>query len=113
MARDEAYRRAEQKIEEARRSGAKKLDRSWGYGRPESEKLTELPKSLGQLAQLQSLDLSVNKLTALPGWVSELESLTHLYLRGNDLRKRSEGWGLDSQTCVLDWTLPPAQGIAG
>ncbi len=49
MARDEAYRAAERKIEAARQSGAKELDLSWSFVRPESEKLTELPESLGQL----------------------------------------------------------------
>jgi len=50
MARDEAYTKAERKIEEARRSGAPQL-RLGGMG------LTELPESLGQLTQLQSLIL--------------------------------------------------------
>ncbi len=42
MARDEAYRRAEKKIEQAQRSGATKLDL-------DRMKLTELPEWLGQL----------------------------------------------------------------
>ncbi len=54
MARDQAYREAEKKIEEARRSGAKKLDLSahqWETLIP--QQLTELPESLRQLTQLQ------------------------------------------------------------
>ena len=46
MARDRAYRTAKEKIEEARRSGAEELELS-------DLKLTELPKSLGQLTQLR------------------------------------------------------------
>jgi Leucine-rich repeat (LRR) protein len=60
MVRDEAYRKAERKIEEARQSGATELDLS-------SMRLTELPESLGQLTQL--LDLQSNKLTSLPDWL--------------------------------------------
>jgi Leucine-rich repeat (LRR) protein len=59
MARDEDYREAEEKIEEARRSDATALDLS-GMG------LTEVPESLGQLTQLQLLNLSGNQVTTLP-----------------------------------------------
>ena len=45
MARDEAYKLAEQKIQQALQSGATELDLS-------SMELTELPESLGQLTQL-------------------------------------------------------------
>ena len=51
MARDAAYREAEEKIEEARRSGATELDLV-------HMTLTELPELLGYLPRLQSLDLS-------------------------------------------------------
>jgi Leucine-rich repeat (LRR) protein len=61
MARNEAYRNAEGKIEAARRSTAKELDLSQKWNAKDQEKLTELPESLGQLAQLQSLNLSNNQ----------------------------------------------------
>ena len=64
MARDDAYRKAEQKIEEARQGGAKKLDLSAGW-EEKSLKLTELPESLGPLSQLQSMESPDNQLTAL------------------------------------------------
>jgi len=54
MARDKAYRRAEKKIEEARRNGATELDLSCRYDAKDTDKLTELPESLGQLTQLQT-----------------------------------------------------------
>ncbi|MCA9930990.1 MAG: hypothetical protein KC419_21040, partial [Anaerolineales bacterium] len=57
MARNEAYREAEQKIEEARRAGATKLDLSSSYSAPDEKKLTELPESLWELTQLQTLNL--------------------------------------------------------
>jgi Leucine-rich repeat (LRR) protein len=60
MAKDEAYRKAEQRVEEARRSGAKELDLSNKPWIELAPKLTELPEALGQLTQLQTLDLSGN-----------------------------------------------------
>jgi hypothetical protein len=48
MARDEAYRKAERKIEAARRLNAKELQ------------LSALPGWLSQLTELQKLDLSSN-----------------------------------------------------
>ncbi len=59
MARDDGYREAEKRIEATRRSGKTELDLS-------DLELTELPESLGQLAQLQRLDVDNNQLTALP-----------------------------------------------
>ena len=47
------------RIEEARKSKATELDLS-------GEGLSQLPESLGQLSQLQQLDLSDNQLTAVP-----------------------------------------------
>jgi Leucine-rich repeat (LRR) protein len=86
MARDEAYRKAEKKIEEARRSGAKELDLSNPQWRdPKPLQLTELPESLGQLTQLQTLDLSNNQLTALPEWLGQLTQLQSLDLSRNQL----------------------------
>jgi hypothetical protein len=75
MARDEAYRLAEKKIEEAQRSWLIDLR---GMG------LTELPESLGELT-LQILDLSDNQLTDLPTFLVQLELLKELYLDNNPL----------------------------
>jgi len=84
MAKDEAYRVAEEKIEAARRSGAKDLDLSGGQ--LDSEKLTELPESLSQLTQLQSLNLSHNQLAALPESVGRLTQLRGLLVASNRLK---------------------------
>ena len=59
MTRDGAYLKAEQKIQEARASGATRLDLR-GIG------LSELPESIEQLKNLHMLDLSNNQLSALP-----------------------------------------------
>ena len=78
MARDEAYREAEKKIEQARKWGATGLDLS-------GKKLTELPESIGQLTQLTGLDLSDNQLTTLPESLGQLTQLTELNLFNNQL----------------------------
>ena len=95
MARDEAYRKAEETIEKARRSGAKELD----LRRMEP---TELPESLGQLTQLQALDLSENQLTALPESLGHLRQLQSLDLSGNQLTALPESLGQLTQLQDLD-----------
>src|SRR6266446_6652269 len=86
MARDEAYLKAERKIEKARRSGAKEIDLGSRNNRPESDRLTELPESLGQLTQLQSLNLNNHLLTALPEFLGQLTQLQSLHVSGNKLK---------------------------
>lgn len=92
MARDEAYREAEKKIEEARQSGATELDLSseWDSNSP---KLTELPESLSQLTQLQSLNLSYTQLTILPEWLGQLTQLRSLILNDTPLTMLPECLG--------------------
>ena len=78
MARDEAYYQAEQKIEEALKSGATELDLR-------EMNLTELPETLGQLTQLQWLNLSNNQLTTLPESLGQLIQLQVLSVTNNRL----------------------------
>ena len=61
MASDKPFEKAEKKIEEALQNGATELDLSCDYDAKDSEKLTELPESLGQLTQLQTLELSLDR----------------------------------------------------
>jgi hypothetical protein len=68
MARDEAYRKAEQRIEAARQGGATELDLR-------NLKLAEVPEAIAALTQLQSLDLSRNELTELPEAIAALTQL--------------------------------------
>src|SRR6267378_3813340 len=84
MAKNEAYWEAERKVEEARRSGAKKLDLSV-EPRKDSPKLAELPRSLEQLTQLRSLDVTNNELTALPEWLDKFTQLETLKFARNRL----------------------------
>jgi hypothetical protein len=90
MAKDEAYRIAEHKIEEARRSGAIELDLSIEWDDEKTPKLTELPDSLGQLTELQMLDLGGNQLTELPENMAQLTKLTRLYVSRNLLAAMPE-----------------------
>jgi len=85
MAKDEAYREAEKKIEQARASGATELDLSCKFDAKDSDKLTELPESLGQLTHLQTLRLSNNQLTTLPESLGQLTQLQTLELGSNQL----------------------------
>jgi len=99
MAQNEAYQRAEQKIEEARRSGATGLDLSTYK---DSDRLTELPESLGHLIQLHSLNLGGNQLTALPESLRQLRRLQSLDLSGNQLTTLPEWLGQLTQLRSLD-----------
>ena len=95
MVRDEAYREAEQKIEEARRSGAVLLILI-------GNQLTSLPESLGQLTQLRGLFLDNNKLTALPEWLGQLTQLWELSLDNNKLTALPESLSQFTQLEVLN-----------
>ncbi|HEY4423166.1 MAG TPA: COR domain-containing protein, partial [Pyrinomonadaceae bacterium] len=101
MTQDEAYRRAEQKIEKARRSGATELILNVAWNAEDSKKLTELPESLGQLTQLQMLDLTSNQLTALPESLGQLTQLQTLYLVSNQLTALPEWFGQLAQLQYL------------
>jgi internalin A len=73
-----AFAEAERRIQEALGTRAAKLDlRRLG--------LAEVPKSLGQLAQLQELFLGDNRLKALPESLGQLAQLRALLLYGNQL----------------------------
>jgi internalin A len=73
----EAFSEALARIEQARKTGATKLDLS-------QLSLTELPESLSQLTQLRELYLCGNKLTALPESLRQLKSLSLLFLHANE-----------------------------
>ncbi|HEY1172441.1 MAG TPA: COR domain-containing protein [Verrucomicrobiae bacterium] len=93
MSKNDAYRRAEKLIEKARLSGAKELSLSPGRNFKNEDELTELPETLGQLNQLQKLDLSGNQLTALPKSLGELWQLQVLNLSKNRLTSLPESLG--------------------
>jgi hypothetical protein len=84
MAKNKAFQAAEKKIAKALRTGATELDLS-GYSFKQSERLTELPASLGQLKQLQSLYLWNNQLTSLPESLGQLKQLQSLDISANRL----------------------------
>ncbi|MBW4527170.1 MAG: leucine-rich repeat domain-containing protein [Phormidium tanganyikae FI6-MK23] len=106
MARDEAYREAERRIESARQEGATELDLG-GMGLTEvpetiaslsqlqlldldNNQLTELPEAIASLSQLQLLSLTNNQLTELPKAIASLSQLQSLYLTNNQLTELPE-----------------------
>jgi hypothetical protein len=95
MARDEAYREAEQRIEAARQAGATELDLH-------NLKLTEVPEAIAALTQLQTLNLSDNQLTELPEAIAALSQLQTLDLSGNQLTELPEAIAALSQLQTLD-----------
>ncbi len=78
MARDEAYREAEKKIEKARREGETKLHLS-------NMGLTEVPESIANLTLLKFLDVSANEFTSLPESLGNLTQLQRLHVDTNRL----------------------------
>ena len=118
MPHDQAYLTAENKIEEARRSGknildlSNKMDGIFDF-KPQS---TELPETLGQLTQLRSLVLSNNQLNGLPESLGQLTQLTELRISYNQLTRLPESLGQLTQLQELDLsknqltTLPESLG---
>ncbi len=94
MAKDEAYRRAEELIEEARLTGATGLDLR-------DMRLTELPESLGNLTQLREVSLSNNELGKLPEGFANLTHLHTIYLSNNQLRELPNWIGSLTQLVTL------------
>src|ERR1035437_3029729 len=90
MARDEAYRRAEQKIEEVRQWQATSF---YFCANAPGNRLSELPDSIGQLTQLKHLDLSGNDITTLPDSIGNLSNLESLYLDSNRLTDLPPSFG--------------------
>ena len=78
MAKHKTHEAAEQAIRVAVVRKTIRLDLS-------ASQLTALPDSLGQLTQLQELNLRDNQLTALPDWLGQLKQLQRLDLAGNQL----------------------------
>jgi Leucine-rich repeat (LRR) protein len=83
MGRDQAYQKAEQIIEKARRLGALELDLSYMT-------LSEVPEALASLTKLQQLDLSNNRLTKLSESIVSLTQLQQLDISRNQLRELPE-----------------------
>ncbi|MBT6483710.1 MAG: leucine-rich repeat protein [Planctomycetaceae bacterium] len=95
MARDAAFRKAEEVIEAARRTTVRELSLR-------GMELTEMPESLYRLSQLQTLDLDRNRLTALPESLGRLSQLQTLSLDNNRLTALPESLGQLSQLQTLD-----------
>lgn len=74
-------KRIRAKIQEAKEKQFKELDLSWKWGRPENERLTQIPVEVFELTQLEVLNLSFNRLTTIPDAITHLQNLASLDLR--------------------------------
>ena len=97
MLGNEGDREAQQRIEEARREGARKLDLS-------DLKLTKLPESIESLTQLQRLNLHNNQLKKLPEAIASLTQLQGLELSNNQLTKLPEAIDSAAIECLASST---------
>ena len=95
MLGNEAYREAQQRIEEARREGARTLDLSY-------MELTEVPESIASLTELRLLNLFNNQLTKLPETIASLTQLQQLYVQNNQLTKLPETIAFLTQLRLLN-----------
>jgi len=119
MAQNEAFEKAQQKIQAALRSGASYLDLSYAG---QDEKLTKIPESIGELTRLNRLDLSFNQLTELPESIGKLTQLQTLKLNDNNftalpepLRQLTRLSGLyvsNNQVATLPQWLSQFTGLA-
>jgi internalin A len=73
MLGNEGDREAQQRIEEARREGARTLDLSY-------MELRELPEAIASLTQLRQLYLDNNKLRELPEAIASLTTVGLLFV---------------------------------
>jgi Leucine-rich repeat (LRR) protein len=93
-----AFAEAEKRIQQALKTGAKKLDLSALY-------LTELPESVSRLSKLRRLDVHYpSRIKVLPEWIGELSELESLELGGNQagsLKKFQMSFQFISQRLVL------------
>ncbi|WP_173647339.1 leucine-rich repeat domain-containing protein, partial [Leptospira interrogans] len=55
-----------------------------------SNQLTTLPEGIGQLKNLQTLDLDSNQLTTLPQEIGQLQNLQELFLNNNQLSSQEK-----------------------
>ena len=91
------------------------------------KKISELPESIGNLKNLQALNLSDNQLQSLPDSIGNLKNLKKIYFRDNNLRMLPwsikkcgiirHGWINATKINVIDnknvisWVLQPIREL--
>ena len=97
-ASDEAYRKVQEKIEQALHDGMTILD----LRTADTSQLTVLPESLGKLTQLRELSVVGSELTTLPESVNQLTKLQKLDIYYNELEMLPESLGQLTELQELD-----------
>jgi len=90
MVKNRTFKEAEKRIAAARRSQATELDLRGGIA---GGLLQEVPESLRELTQLETLVLSNNELKELPPWFRRFTKLKKLNLSDNELKTLPEWLG--------------------
>ena len=75
------------RIKEAKEQGLTELDLSSDWRTNDADKLKEIPAEVFELEQLESLNLSYNKITTIPQEITRLQNLKSLDLWSNKLRE--------------------------
>ncbi|MDE5086708.1 MAG: leucine-rich repeat domain-containing protein, partial [Trichodesmium sp. St16_bin2-tuft] len=96
------FKKAQERIQEAKDKKLKELDLSSSYINKDNIKLADFFSALWDLEQLEILNLSSNQLTSLPESISKLSNLTVLNLSYNQLTSLPESIGELSNLTDLD-----------
>ena len=84
--KDEEYQKVIAIINEAKKTNTKELRLSY-------KKLSEIPAEVGELLQLEVLDISNNTLVVLPNFIGKLKNLKKLIANNNWIVNISENLG--------------------
>lgn len=78
----------------------------------DSNALKSLPESMGNLINLQALYLRHNKLDSLPDWIGNLKDLKHLHIAGNQISELPASLGNLNNLTELELNKNPLNSPA-
>ncbi len=101
------------RIEKAKQQGLKELDLSNDYNTDDIDRLKEIPPEVFELEQLESLNLSWNKITTIPQDLARLQNLQSLDLWQNRLSEFPRVLGNLPNLVVLRLQLSSLKSLPG